>query len=131
MYTSLTEAAEAVGKSRTTIQRAIKSGKISASKDSHGNYSIDPSELHRVFMKRTVTSHVRASGTERNSNETHQKDSDLRVLEVKLKAAEEMSVERAKTIDDLRERLDKSEAKVTALLTDQRPKGFWSRLRGR
>ena len=37
----------------------------------------------------------------------------------------------ARTIDDLRERLDKSELKVTALLTDQRPKGLWARLRGR
>ena len=131
MYTSLTEAADAVGKSRTTIQRAIKSGKISAPKDDQGSYNIDPSELHRVFPKRTVTSHVRENGTKRNSSETQQNESDLKVLEVKLQAAEAMADERAKTIDDLRERLDKSELKVTALLTDQRPKGLWARLRGR
>jgi len=131
MYTSLTEAAEAVGKSRTTIQRAIKSGKISAAKDDQGSYRIDPAELHRVFVKRTVTSHVRANETKRNSEETQEIGSDLRVLEVQLQAAEAMAAERAKTIEDLRERLDRSEAKVTAMLTDQRPKGFWARLRGR
>lgn len=131
MYTSLTEAAEAVGKSRTTIQRAIKSGKISAKKNDNGSYDIDPAELHRVFVKRTVTSHVQPNETIRNSDETLQKESDFKVLEVKLQAAEAMAEERSKTIEDLRARLDKSEAKVTAMLTDQRPKGFWARLWGK
>ena len=49
MKYSLSEAAKATGKNKTTIQRAIKSGKISASKGNGGSYEIDPSELHRVF----------------------------------------------------------------------------------
>ena len=43
------EAAKAVGKTKTTILRAIRSGKISAEKDAHGRWRIEPSELHRIY----------------------------------------------------------------------------------
>jgi hypothetical protein len=48
---SLAEAARASGKSKSklTIQRAIKGGKISASRNENGLYDIDPAELHRMF----------------------------------------------------------------------------------
>ncbi|MDO8294782.1 MAG: hypothetical protein Q7T29_18230, partial [Gallionella sp.] len=49
MKYTLSEAAAATGKNKATIQRAIKSGKISAPKGESGSYEIDPSELHRVF----------------------------------------------------------------------------------
>ena len=42
-------AAKATGKSRTTILRAIEKGKISAKKDEHNQWNIDPAELHRVY----------------------------------------------------------------------------------
>jgi hypothetical protein len=46
---SLSSAAKATGKSKGTISEAIRSGKISASKDAHGQWSIDPAEIHRVY----------------------------------------------------------------------------------
>ena len=46
---SLSDATEQVGKSRSTLIRAIKAGKLSASRNEHGDYRIDPAELHRVF----------------------------------------------------------------------------------
>lgn len=46
---SLTQAAKAAGKSKSTINRAIKSGKLSAIRHSDGSYSIEGSELSRVF----------------------------------------------------------------------------------
>ena len=49
MSYTLGTAAKATGKSKTTIQRSIANGHISASKGKNGRYSIDPSELHRVF----------------------------------------------------------------------------------
>lgn len=49
MSYSLSEAAKATGRNKTTIQRAIKAGKISATTNADGTYSIDPAELHRVF----------------------------------------------------------------------------------
>lgn len=46
---TLSESARLTGKSRRTIQRYVKSGKLSAKKDSAENPSIDTSELIRVF----------------------------------------------------------------------------------
>ena len=48
MAYTLSEAATATGLSRSTIFRAIKSGRISATRI-EGNFSIEPVELHRVF----------------------------------------------------------------------------------
>jgi hypothetical protein len=49
MSYSLAEAAEATGLNRSTILRAIKSGKISGQRDASGAWSVEPVELHRVF----------------------------------------------------------------------------------
>ena len=49
MSYTLGQAARATGKSKTTIQRAISSGKVSAEKTVNGVWNIDPSELHRVY----------------------------------------------------------------------------------
>jgi hypothetical protein len=63
MYT-LGQAARAVGRSKTTLGRYIKSGRLSATRAEDGAYIIDPAELHRVFhvarnghgyMERSVT----------------------------------------------------------------------------
>jgi hypothetical protein len=48
MY-SLAQAAKAAGKSKPTIARAIKAGKLSATRGEDGSYTIDPSELARVY----------------------------------------------------------------------------------
>ena len=49
MTYTLGTAARATGVSKSTIYRAIKAGRISASRTETGDYSIDPAELHRVF----------------------------------------------------------------------------------
>jgi hypothetical protein len=49
MTYTLGTAAKATGKAKSTILKAIRSGKISASKNESQEWSIDPSELHRVF----------------------------------------------------------------------------------
>jgi hypothetical protein len=49
MAYSLVTGAAAVGVNRTTILRAIKSGKLSAERDAQGAWTIQPAELHRVF----------------------------------------------------------------------------------
>src|SRR3954466_6268779 len=42
-------AAELTGRDRSTINRAIESGKLSANKRELGRYLIDPAELERVY----------------------------------------------------------------------------------
>lgn len=49
MHYTLGDAARSTGLSKPTIQRAIKSGKLSATRNEDGSYSIDPAELHRVY----------------------------------------------------------------------------------
>ena len=133
MKYSLSEAAKATGKNKTTVQRAIKNGKISASKGDSGSYEIEPSELHRVFPPVAA----QRDAQHRQSNDTQQGKSasinnDLaRVLELEKELAiahervnglEAHKEQMADTINDLRKRLDSSEGRVTALLTDGRTK---------
>lgn len=109
---TLGTASIATGKAKSTILRAIKSGNISAAKKQNGSYEIDPAELHRVFP---ATSAEHASETQQNTTEdTNQTlKARLSILETeRLRERQQLQ----DTIDDLRERLDKSEQRVTALL---------------
>ena len=47
---SLTKAAEEVGISRSALFKAIKTGRVSSSKNDKGEFLIDPSELFRVYQ---------------------------------------------------------------------------------
>jgi hypothetical protein len=50
MPQTLGEAAKAVGKNRTTLLRAVKAGKLSATYDeAAGSWLIEPAELFRVY----------------------------------------------------------------------------------
>jgi hypothetical protein len=130
MSYTLGEAAKASGKSKTTLHRAIKSGKISATKAEDGSYSIDPAELHRVFPSVTGVTPTDPS----HRNETEQQSNTLETLRIQLEMQEkERARERALlqgTIADLREDRDKWRQQATALLEDHRPKGFFRRLFG-
>ena len=46
---TLGDAARATGLNKTAILKAIRSGKVSAVKDEHGQWRIEPCELHRVY----------------------------------------------------------------------------------
>lgn len=143
MKYTLSEAASATGKNKATIQRAIKSGKISAPKGESGSYEIDPSELHRVFPPVAQRVAHQANATTRNDTQHIEKPADfnvlqriadlekeLAVMEERKSGLEEQKRHLTETVDDLRKRLDSSEGRVLALLNDQRPKGFWKRLFG-
>jgi hypothetical protein len=130
---SLAEAARASGKSKMTIQRAIKGGKISASRNEDGSYDIDPAELHRMFPA------VPGDDPDTGNMGHDDTSSDINMLQLEIKMRDEkiafLQAERERErkilqdgVDDLRHRLDQSEeerrktqAQLTALLTDQRP----------
>jgi len=46
---TLGTAALACGANKSTILRSIKAGKIAALRDEHGQWQIEPAELHRVY----------------------------------------------------------------------------------
>src|SRR3954463_778225 len=55
MAYTLTQASRACGKSKATLLRAIRSGRLSASRDEiAGSWLIEESELHRVFPPGTT-----------------------------------------------------------------------------
>ena len=128
MY-SLKQAAEAAGRGKPAILKAIKNGRVSAKKNDMGQWQIDPAELHRVYPPVTGDTTGTSSG---KRQETPQGTLEIRVLETKVKALEEQLDRERETVNDLRRRLDaESEErrtandecrKLTMMLTDQRPK---------
>ena len=115
MY-SLKQAAEAVGRGKPAILRAIQKGIISAQKSSKNEWLIDPAELHRVYPP------ISRNGAQSNETERHATPDATEVLRKEnallLEQIELLKDER----QDLRRRLDDEAAerrKLTALLTHQ------------
>lgn len=103
---STREAAELSGFSARHIQNMIKKGKLSATRDEAGNYTIDKSEFYRVFpethSKRTVT----------NEEETISRTS----LEVEIKYLKEMLSEKDKQNEFLQKQLEIANNEKTSLI---------------
>lgn len=127
---TLGQAARAAGRSKTTLNRAIKTGKLSAVRGEDGSYTIDAAELQRVYpLTGSGNGHMVRSVTVGPAAVTANGADWERVLPQQLLAERERLVEeQAAAIRDLRQRLDESEterrrvqAQLTALLTDQRP----------
>jgi hypothetical protein len=49
MSYTLAEAAAACGLDKSTVRRAVRSGRISGTRDDLGVWHVEPAELHRVF----------------------------------------------------------------------------------
>jgi DNA gyrase/topoisomerase IV subunit A len=106
---SLSQAAKLTEKSKSTINRAIKTGKLSAIRHEDGSYSIDPAELSRVF-KLEPKEGTERSGSEPEANRLLER---IEALEAMLNREREISI-------DLKEDRDRWRQQATALLTDQR-----------
>lgn len=72
MYVTLGEAAKLTGKSKTSILRAIKDGRLSYAEKNEHSYKIDPAEIFRVYPPVANNNSLKAnavntqSGTESN-----------------------------------------------------------------
>lgn len=129
MVYTLGEAAKATGKSKATISKAIKSGRVSARKDESGTFHIDPSELHRVYPPAVSSEHMETPALTHARAEI---DGTIRELQARLEAAHERISDKDAIISDLREDRDRWRQQATALLTDQGPKrGVLARLFGK
>lgn len=156
-YLTLNEAAEQVGRSKGTISKAIKDGRLSVHSKQGKTFNIDPVELDRwnnAFPVRNrhknhQKTEVEQVETPKNTNENIELMVEVATLREKLASLETASVKQERTltdqVDDLRRRLDASEqerrtkdAEMKAL-TDQRiqvleqpepPQGFFKKLFG-
>ena len=80
-------AAKAVGKTKSTITKAIASGKLSAIKNDNGAWEIDASELYRVYPPTPLeTVEIEQNDT---LKEMDGNSKEIQALERLLKAAEE------------------------------------------
>lgn len=64
---SLSETAKQTGQSKSTIWRAIKSGRISASRTDTGEFQIDPAELYRVYPPETIEERATARAVKQDA----------------------------------------------------------------
>jgi septal ring factor EnvC (AmiA/AmiB activator) len=157
MAFTLTEAARAIGRNRTTVFRAIKAGKLSAIRDEiTGEWLIEAAELFRAYSVAPGATDMADNEMARNGDSTDCSDGamtrkaeapeqidgttgELRELRARFEAAEMRIAEKDDTIADLRRRLDaeneerrQAQARVMALLTDQsKPRRRWWHFGGR
>jgi hypothetical protein len=106
---SLKQAADATGRTKPTLLRAIQTGKISAKKNEMREWEIDPAELHRVYppVAQGVTSTVTSD---------EEMTVELLLLRQELAAKEER-------VTALQEERREKDRQLTALLTDQSGRG--------
>lgn len=148
-FLTLSQAAKATSKSKSTLNRAIKSGRLSAVRNEDGTFSIDPSELARAFPQngpeRAPMVHheptLERPGTEDSSK--------IALLEQLLEREREALAREREVSADLKEDRDRWRTQATGLLSDLRTaqekaapaaspevlpspqsKGFWKRLFG-
>lgn len=149
-FLTLSQAAKSISKSKSTLNRAIKSGRLSAIRNEDGTFSIDPSELARAFPQNAPEraplvhheAHSERPGTEASSK--------IAMLEQLLEREREALTREREVSADLKEDRDRWRAQATGLLSDLRtaqekttsavslevlpstqPKRLWKRLLGR
>ena len=117
---TLNQAAKAAKKSKSTIQYALKTGRLSGFKDEKGNYQIDTAELFRVYKSNVVYM------DEKSTLEHSETDIKTALLVQKLEFLEQRLDKLEQEKNEISKRLDKSEverretqSKLTALLTFQ------------
>lgn len=137
MKLSAKEAAKLVGMTKAGVIKAIIKGTISAEKDAHGQWKIDPVELTRVYPP----------VSQLNDNQSKLVDDGLSNVDSGLQAQVDLLRQQIEDLradkDDLRSERDKllklledqgSSVKMLADMREEKKKeegrGFWSRLLG-
>ena len=131
---SLGQAARLAGTSKTTLTRAIKTGRLSATRRDGGGYQIDAAELSRVFTVTPET--VTATGNTvhhatplRDLHATPDVVTRMAELEAELRGLKELLAEVRANRDELREDRDQWRGRAERLLVDQR-QPWWKRMVG-
>jgi len=124
------QAAKEAGVSKTSISRAINSGRLSASKVDGIGYQIDPSELFRVFPRNRNAYSKKEQSVTHNVTDEVAPSNPLEFLRLEI---ENLALKRevsllTERVDDLRKERDdwKAQAAIVKVISDLRQKSFWS-----
>jgi hypothetical protein len=132
MAYTLGQAAKASGRSKATIHRAVKAGRLSATRSESGGWLIDPAELHRVYPP-SVSGNGSRDGPRDDTQPLVNGEGRLAERDA-VSLLRERIAEQAETIRDLRTRLDLADQRLgeerrqmLAILTDQSRRPWWRR----
>jgi hypothetical protein len=128
---NLREAAEQAGTSKSSIFRAIKSGRLSATRDDLGGVQIDPAELARVYppkppaLEHAGTMPAAHRGTETSEGGTE----ELRVRNAALEAEVRLLREMAENLKAERDRWAAQAERLALSAPAQQRRALWDWLR--
>jgi excisionase family DNA binding protein len=113
---TMRQAAQWAGVTRATVQKAIVSGRLSATKDELGHYHINPAELERVYQPKQVDGSRDTGKSHPETAElTAARERELALMRELVTKAEERAAELAQDRDHWREQAEAQ----TRLLTHQ------------
>ena len=123
MTYTLGTAATATGLNKSTVLRAIQNGKISAAKDEHGQWCIDPAELHRVYRP------VAATAADNGAEQRHASADDNAQLRAQAFLAEQRLSDLKVMLDEMRRDRDawRDQAQRLAITDRSEPRPWWRR----
>jgi excisionase family DNA binding protein len=138
MIFTLRTAAQHTGTSKSTILRAIKAGRLSASRLEDGTYEIDAAELERVYpaqrMKQRGTDAMEHHAPDNSGGSTGGAPSATpAALEAEIAGLREILRRADASADELRQERDRWRSLAEnqqRLLADARPRSWWRRLTG-
>lgn len=139
---TLGEAARLTGLGKTTLARAIKSGRLSAARTDTGSYQIDPAELARAYpfpAPTVATGATVALVHHATPNATGETPSATAALEAQIAGLREVGELLRRQLDDVREDRDRWRgqaerlalaAPVTTPAPAKASRPWWRRLAG-
>jgi len=129
MSHTLATAAAACGVNKSTILRAIKAGKISGAKDEHGEWQIEPAELHRVYPAIEARN---AAGTDAAQRYAAPNAAAIAESHQRAALAEQRLSDLKAALDDMRGERDawRDQAQRLAISDQGARRSWWRRLAG-
>lgn len=119
---NLREAAELAGMSKSSVFRAIKSGRLSATRTDQGEFRVDPAELARVYDKDNASLRGRRAPLEQGEMPSvparSDAESEVLALRTEVRLLREMA-------DDLKAQRDKWQQQAERLAIAPPPRRPW------
>jgi hypothetical protein len=128
MGLSLTKASQEVGITKAGLVKAIKKGRLSAEKNSDGEWVVEPVELFRVYPQvKPVSANQQEEVGVGIATKNNGLEREVELLRERLSHADENNAKLMKMLDE--------QISTVRVLTDQRQgrdekKGFWKRMFG-